>query len=69
MKTYQLTLVFLLFLTSFTIQAQSTQTRDVGNFKSISVQSGIDLYLSQEDNQSVEIVAKSDIIDRIITKV
>lgn len=62
-----LSLVFLFSI--ITLHAQSTETREVGNFNSISVQSGIDLYLTQDDNKSVEIKANDDIIDRILTKV
>ncbi|MBT8219128.1 MAG: DUF2807 domain-containing protein [Bacteroidia bacterium] len=39
------------------------------SFKSIEVQSGIDLYLTKSSTQSVEIKAKSDIIDKVITEV
>ena len=69
MKIIKLTLN-LVFLFSMTfLSAQTTEQRAVDNFKSISVQSGIDLHITQEDGQSVEIKAKSDIINHVITSV
>jgi len=43
--------------------------REVGDFKYISIQSGIDLELTQSNKQSVEVTANSDVIDRILTEV
>lgn len=70
MNTRNLILVCL-FNVSFTALAfsQSTQTRNVGDFHSISVQSGIDLYLTQSSSQSVEVTANDDFIDRVITEI
>ena len=69
MKIIKSTFSLVFLFSIITLHAQSNETREVGNFNSISVQSGIDLYLTQEDNKSVEIKANDDIIDRIQTKV
>lgn len=60
-------LVFTFFV-SITLGAQ-TQNRDVSDFKYISVQSGIDLEITQSNNQSVTVIANKDVIDRILTEV
>jgi hypothetical protein len=45
------------------------ETRDVGTFSSISVSSGIDVYLTQGDKTSVVVVANKDYMDNIVTEV
>jgi hypothetical protein len=46
-----------------------TETRNVSNFKGVDVSTGIDLYITMGENESVKLVASDDIIDRIITEV
>jgi len=76
MKTIKFRNLFLvLLLTGITFSAEAvrektkTQTRDVAPFNSISVSSGIDLYLTQGHSEEVVVEADPDIIDEIITKV
>ena len=76
MKTIKLRNLFLvLLLTGITFSAEAvrektkTQTRDVASFNSISVSSGIDLYLTQGNSEKVVVEADPDIIDEIMTKV
>jgi len=69
MKTFNCSFTFILIFLAISLNGQDSQTRDVGNFSSISVQSGIDLHLTQDKAQSVKIVANDNVIDRIITKV
>jgi len=69
MKTIKATFCLIFLFSSILINAQSTEKRDVGNFKSIAVQSGIDLHITQSDDQSVEIRAKSDVIEDVMTSI
>ena len=69
MKLFKYSFSLVLLFSTLTLVGQSTETRAVDNFKSISIQSGIDLHLTQSSNPSVEIKAKSDMMDKIITKV
>jgi len=70
MKTFQhLLLLAFLTLSSNSLHAQKSEMRKVGDFKYISIQSGIDLELTQSSKQSVEVTANSDIIGRILTEV
>jgi len=70
MKTFQhLLLLAFLTLSSNSLLAQKSEMRKVGDFKYISIQSGIDLELTQSSKQSVEVTANSDIIGRILTEV
>lgn len=68
MKKLSLVLGFLLITLSM-IHGQHSETRSVRAFKTIQVSSGIDLYLSQENNQSVKVESKKDQLDNVITEV
>ncbi len=74
MKRTKALAAFLFFLLitagSFAMQKRTDkQPRSVESFQSIHVSSGIDLYLTQSDNERVSIQADDDIIDDIITEV
>jgi hypothetical protein len=70
-------LAFLTFLLIFTFSinitfartSDKTEIRDVKNFNAIKVSSGIDLYLTMGDTETVKIVAEGDIIGKIVTEV
>lgn len=72
MKT--LTSMLLLIMIAFTgvgtvLASDETQNRNVKDFNAIKVSTGIDLYLSMGNEESVKIVAEDDIIDNIKTEV
>ena len=72
MKT--LTSMLLLIMIAFTgvgtvLASDETQNRNVRDFNAIKVSTGIDLYLSMGNEESVKIVAEDDIIDNIKTEV
>ncbi len=70
--TKALALLAIIIIASFeNIYAQEvlTQNRAVSNFREIRIGSGIDLYLSQGNNEKLKLVAASDKIDKIITDV
>ena len=46
-----------------------TQTRETKSFHGIKVSTGIDLYLSQGDNEKITVEADDDIIDDLVTVV
>jgi len=66
-------LTLLLALVVFTVNAMAertnSQNRNVAPFSKIKVSSGIDLYLTQGNDEAVKVVADDDLIDRIITEV
>ncbi len=57
------------FLFNIQLLAQEKQTRNVGSFSGIALSSGGTVYLTQGDEEKVEVQASSDIIDEIITEV
>lgn len=61
-----LSLTFSLFATA---KNDNVQIRSVNSFSKIDVSDGIDLYLTQGDEEIVRVEADADIIDRIITEV
>lgn len=76
MNTIKLLGIALLFVTlagampSMAAQASSDrQTRDVHGFHGISVSTGINLYLTQENSEKVVVEANADDLDKIITEV
>jgi hypothetical protein len=72
MKTIKLLTVLLIICASFqsnTLQAEGRQKRDITGFHGVSVSSGIDLYLTQENVEEVFVEADSDDLDKIITKI
>ena len=75
MKNMFLTCMVFLFTQSFAqknalIYDSHAQVRAVGNFSSIKVSSGIDLYLTQSDNCQVAVSATNDDIrDKIQTNI
>jgi len=70
MQAIKLTFIFLFSsLVSVSLLAQKSESREVGDFKYVSIQSGIDLELTQSQNQSLEVIANRDVIDRIQTEV
>lgn len=48
---------------------EKTENRKVDGFDAIKVSTGIDLYLTMGETESVEVIADDDIIDNIITEV
>ena len=73
MKTVKLFICFFALLfcvqTMASQKKDSSQNRNVNDFSAIKVSSGIDLYLTQGNNEEVIVKADTDIIDNIITKV
>ena len=76
MKTLRLVALLLfanLLFANASVQAASVlkgkQTRQVTGFHGISVSSGIDLQLTQENVEKVAVEAESEDMDKIITKV
>jgi hypothetical protein len=68
----QISLFFAALLFCFTALAgnsDKTEIRNVSNFKGIDVSSGIDLFITMGETESVKIVADNDIIDKIVTEV
>ena len=55
--------------TTFAGISDKTEVRKVDNFNSIKVSTGIDLYITMGETESVKIVADDDIIDDLITEV
>jgi hypothetical protein len=47
---------------------KTTQVRNVTGFTEISVSEGIEVYLSQGDKEFVEVIAKQDLIDEVLTE-
>ena len=68
-------LLFLVILAGLTLSVSAAQDktipreRNVASFDKISVSSGIDLYLTQGNQEKVTVEANPDIIDRIVTRV
>jgi len=64
------TLLLLMFILFYVLPAHSQQNRNLplANFQEISVSSGIDLYLSQGNTESVKVVAHEDLIDNVIVE-
>lgn len=60
-----------LLLFNQTVMAQDmvTENRNVSNFSSVKVGSGIDLYLKQNNTEKISVSAPSDKIGRLITEV
>ena len=74
MKTIKRNKIILIFiLAAFTLTSSAekndTQTRTVSAFSKISVSSGIDLFLTQGNQEQVRVEADTDVIDQIITRV
>jgi len=66
---YRFSISFLLFLClHFTAEAQSKRNVAVKNFNSLSVSSGIDLYLTQAQSESLSIEGQQSAIDDIIVE-
>jgi len=54
---------------SFAFSSEKTENRNLKNYNSIKVSSGIDLYLRMGETEEVKVVADGDIIDKVITEV
>jgi hypothetical protein len=62
--------LFLLSFNEFSIAgSEKTEDRKLSGFSSVKVSSGIDLFLSMGDAESVKVVADEDIIDNVKTEV
>jgi len=53
----------------FAGEREKSDNRNVRNFDAVKVSSGIDLYISMGDNESVKVVADDDIIEDVKTEV
>jgi hypothetical protein len=64
------TLFLLMFILFYVLPAHSQQTKIVSlsNFQEVSVASGIDLYLSQGNAESVKVVAHESLINNVIVE-
>ena len=62
------TLFWILLLLAGNLAATSVEVRETGYFSKIDVSGGIELYLTQGNNQRIEIVADDDLIKNVITK-
>jgi len=54
---------------SFAFSSEKTENRNLKDYNSIKVSSGIDLYLRMGETEEVKVVADGDIIDKVITEV
>lgn len=71
-KTFSLLIMlFMVGISSivFAGDYNKTEDRNLSGFEAIKVSSGIDLYITMGDTESVKIVADDDIIDKIATEV
>jgi hypothetical protein len=66
--TIKVAVLFLLVLTTATISTNAQQTKTVAlkNYNQISVSSGIDLYLSQGNTESIKIVSGAELLKNVI---
>ncbi|MEJ7557638.1 MAG: head GIN domain-containing protein [Pedobacter sp.] len=64
------TLFLLLFILLYVLPAQSQQTRlvSINSFQKVSVASGIDLYLTQGNTESIKVIAHEDLINDVIVE-
>lgn len=69
LKTFILLAFIAISATAVAGNSKETQTRDVQNFNAIEVSSGIDLYITMGERETVKIVADDAIIDNIKTEV
>jgi hypothetical protein len=80
MKTIKLMLVFALIMVTATTEAQirrtvyargevTTENRSAGNFHSLKVSTGIDVYLSQGERESIKVEADENLHEYIITEI
>jgi hypothetical protein len=79
-KLNSITAAILILLVTVTCQAQNRKTvygdnnvvtkeREAGSFSGIRVSTGIDVYLKQDDNQSIKVEADENLHEYILTKV
>jgi len=67
--TQKLTLTFIASLLFTMLTAQEKENRTVSDFTSINVSSGIDLYITQGEDISLEVICDKGEIHRLITEV
>ncbi|RNL54933.1 head GIN domain-containing protein [Pedobacter jejuensis] len=60
--------LFLITTSFYIAKAQDTKTVSVKNFSSITISSGIDLYLTQSGSESVNIKATSDLLKDVVVE-
>ncbi|RZK21079.1 MAG: DUF2807 domain-containing protein [Flavobacterium sp.] len=63
-----LSLIMMILLYVLPAHSQQTKTLAMTNFQDVSVSSGIDLYLSQANTESVKVVAHEDLINDVIVE-
>lgn len=54
---------------AFAFSSEKTENRNLKDFNTIKVSSGIDLYVRMGETEEVKVVADDDIIDKVITEV
>lgn len=59
---------FILMFSSCQLEAQKKIRRNFTDFNELQVSSGIDVYLTQQGNESIEIEADEDILDKVIVE-
>lgn len=69
MKAIKLFSILLLVAACLQVAASDRQTRKINGFHAISVTSGIDLYLTQKNDEEVTVEAETEDLDKIITEV
>jgi hypothetical protein len=67
--TKRATLVLFMLLTGFIAQAQNRQNRKVDAFRGVNISGALSATIRQGSQQSVEVEADEDILDKIITEV
>lgn len=70
MKNLLKTLAILLFIVVFSYSSKAQETKNVGvkNIKSITVSSGIELYLTQGGSESLNIKASSELLKNVVVE-
>lgn len=61
-------LIFVFCFSAMSAWAQQSKTLSVNNFNNIQVSSGIDLYLSQGNTESVKIIAPEELLNQVVVE-